>query len=134
MLLKNCYKKVLTGFLFFISLFIISISCDATEPPANISLTLKLEDVSCTEAWLQLNTTNLQLPNNVTVFINDLQERTFNLTTADTLLYIDSLLPNQNYSFQIISFYNPEDGIKSNKVPVTTLYWFSRKWNLSLIK
>ena len=32
MLLKNCYKKVLTGFLFFISLFIISISCDSTEP------------------------------------------------------------------------------------------------------
>lgn len=31
MLLKNCYK-VLTGFLFFISLFIISISCDSTEP------------------------------------------------------------------------------------------------------
>jgi hypothetical protein len=33
MLLKNCYKKVLTGFLFFISLFITSISCDSTEPP-----------------------------------------------------------------------------------------------------
>lgn len=33
MLLKNCYKKVLTGFLLFISLFIISISCDTTEPP-----------------------------------------------------------------------------------------------------
>jgi len=32
MLLKNCYKKVLTGFLFFISLFITSISCDSTEP------------------------------------------------------------------------------------------------------
>lgn len=120
MLFINYCKKILTGFLFFITLFIISISCDSTEPPANISLTLKLEDVSCTEAWLQLNTTNLQLPNNVTVYINDLQSRTFNLTTADTLLYIDSLLPNQNYSFQIISFYNPEDGIKSNKVNATT--------------
>jgi len=32
MLLKNNYKKVFTGFLFFISLFIISISCDSTEP------------------------------------------------------------------------------------------------------
>jgi hypothetical protein len=121
MLLVSSYKKVLTGFLFFISLFIISISCDSTEPPTNISLTLKLEDVSCTEAWLQLNTTNLQLPNNVTLFINDLQSRTFNLTTEDTLLYIDSLLPNQNYSFQIVSFYNPEDGIKSNKVNATTI-------------
>jgi len=121
MLFINYCKKVLTGFLLFISLFIISISCDSTEPPANISLTLKLEDVSCTEAWLQLKTTNLQLPNNITLFINDLQSRTFNLTTADTLLYIDSLLPNQNYSFQIISFYNPEDGIKSNTVNATTM-------------
>jgi hypothetical protein len=32
MLLNICYKKVLTGFLFFISLFVISISCDSTEP------------------------------------------------------------------------------------------------------
>ena len=121
MLFINYCKKVLTGFFFFISLFIIAISCDSTEPPANISLTLKLEDVSCSEAGLQLKTTNLQLPNNVTLFINDLQSRTFNLTTADTLLYIDSLLPNQNYSFQLISFYNPEDGIKSNKVNATTM-------------
>jgi hypothetical protein len=121
MLFINYCKKILTGFLFFISLFIISISCDSAEPPANILLTLKLEDVSCTEAWLQLKTANLQLLNNVTVFINDLKERTFNLTTTDTLFYIDSLLPNQNYSFQLISFYNPEDGIKSNKVNATTM-------------
>ncbi|HRP93185.1 MAG: hypothetical protein IT276_01860 [Ignavibacteriaceae bacterium] len=33
MLLIDSYKKVLTGFLSFISLFIISISCDTTEPP-----------------------------------------------------------------------------------------------------
>ncbi len=31
MFINSC-KKVLTGFLFFISLFIISISCDSTEP------------------------------------------------------------------------------------------------------
>jgi len=31
-LFNNYYKKVLTGFLFFISTFIISISCDSTEP------------------------------------------------------------------------------------------------------
>jgi len=96
-------------------------NCDSTDPKLEPELVLKLEDVSCTEAWLQLKTTNLQLPNNVTLFINDLQERTFNLTSADTLLYIDSLLPNQNYSFQIMSFYNPEDGIKSNKVNASTM-------------
>ncbi len=32
MLFINSFKEVLTGFLFFTSLFIISISCDSTEP------------------------------------------------------------------------------------------------------
>jgi len=118
MLFINYCKKVLTGFLFFISLFIISISCDSTEPPANISLNLKLEDVSCTEAWLQLTTTNIQLPATINLLKNNSVIQTFSLSTPDSLLYIDSLLPNQNYSFQVSSIQNP---VSSNKVPVTTL-------------
>ena len=93
-------------------------NCDSTDPKLEPDLKLELKDVSCTEAWLQLRTTNLQLPNNVTLFINDLQERTFDLTTADTLLYIDSLLPNQNYSFQVSSIQHPAT---SNKISATTL-------------
>ena len=83
MLLKNCYKKVLTGFLFFISLFIISISCDSTEPPSNQSLTLKLKDVSCTEAWLQLTTNNIQLPTTINLLKNNIVIQFFNLDTQD---------------------------------------------------
>jgi hypothetical protein len=123
MLLKNCYKKVFTGFLFFISLFITSISCDSTEPPTSISLTLKIEDVSCTEAWLQFSSTNIQMPNNISLLINGSVAKTFSLSTQDSLLYIDSLLPNQNYSFQVSSI--PQSGwqnpASSNKITATTL-------------
>jgi hypothetical protein len=118
MLLVSLYKKVLTGFLLFISLFIISISCDSTEPPTNISLTLKLEEVSCTEAWLQLTTNNIQLPATINLLKNNSVTQTFSLGTKDSLLYIDSLLPNQNYSFQVSNIHNP---VSSSKVPVITL-------------
>ena len=94
--------------LFFVSTTLLLLNnCDSTDPKLEPELLLKFEDVSCTEAWVQLNTANFQLPNNVTLFINDLQERTFNLISADTLLYIDSLLPNQNYSFQISNVEHP---------------------------
>jgi hypothetical protein len=71
--------------------------CDTTDPPDNKSLTLKLEDVSCTEAWIELTTTNLQLPATITLKqtnpTGDTKSHILNLNTKDSLLYIDSLLP-----------------------------------------
>jgi len=111
--------------LMFASLFILFsyliVSCDTTELPNNKALTIKLEDVSCTEVWIQFSSTNLPLPNNLTLLINDQPKGTINLTTADTLLYIDSLLPNQSYTFQVSNIYNAESSILSNKVTATTL-------------
>ena len=99
----------------------ISICCDSNEPQSASTLTLSVEDVSCTEAWLQLKTANLNLPNRITLFVNDLKYREYLINKSDTLLYIDSLLPNKSYSFKAISFYNTEDGVKSNKVVSTTM-------------
>ncbi|MFI5238118.1 MAG: glucosyl transferase, partial [Ignavibacteriales bacterium] len=78
-------------------------SCDTNEPPTNSTLSLKLEDVSCTEAWITLTTTNLQLPTTVTLKQNDQIRDTIKLIKADSLLYIDSLLPNQNFQYQLSS-------------------------------
>jgi hypothetical protein len=105
--------KLLFAFL-SVLFFLLIVSCDTIEPPNNKALTLKLEDVSCTEACIQFASTNIQIPSNLTLLINDQAKKTINLTTADTLLHIDSLLPNQNYSFQVSS-------ISSNKVTATTL-------------
>jgi hypothetical protein len=110
-------------FLLFI-LILLFAHCDLTESPANGSLTLSLEEVSCTEAWLTLKSTNLQIPNSITLSQNGQARMTVNITTADTLLYVDSLLPNQSYKFETLipsvshSLIQP---IKSNELNVTTL-------------
>ncbi|MDD5607996.1 MAG: glucosyl transferase [Ignavibacterium sp.] len=105
-------------------------SCNTTEPPPNgekPTLELTLEDVSCIEAWIQLKTTNLQLPAEITLKKNNVAQSTI-LCNGDTLLYIDSLLPNQTYKFQSVIL--PEESfgqsinqseIKSNELSVTTM-------------
>ncbi|MEP0862141.1 MAG: glucosyl transferase [Ignavibacterium sp.] len=98
-----------------------------TEPKLDAELKLELEDVSCTEAWIKLTTTNLQLPATVNLLRDGTKAQTINLLGADTLLYVDSLLPNQTYKFQAtIQLYLPKAGIQpftysSNELTVTTM-------------
>ena len=79
----------------------ISTSCNTTEPPSNQTFLLKLEDISCTEAWVQLTTNNIQLPATINLLKNDTIAQVINLSYKDTLLYIDSLLPNQTYKILV---------------------------------
>ncbi len=117
---KNILLLSITFLLFIIS------SCDSTEPPppneTKPTLTLALEDTSCTEAWLQLKTKDLELPAQLTLKqynpSGDSISQIFLLNTQDSLLYIDSLLPNQNYSFQISSILYQ---VSSAQQPVTTM-------------
>ena len=97
--------------LLFLSLFLIN-SCNTTEPPPppdgeEPTLELKLEDASCTEAWITLTTTNLQLPATLTLKqfnpTGDTLSQILNLNTQDSLLYIDSLMPKQTYQYQVSS-------------------------------
>jgi hypothetical protein len=105
-----------------ISVFLILIlfsKCNITEPPINgKEITLKVEDVSCTEAWITLTTTNLQLPTTVILKQNNQPRSTINLIKADSLLYIDSLLPNTNYQYQVTS---DQQQASSNELTVTTM-------------
>jgi hypothetical protein len=104
---------------FVFIIILIFVHCDTTEPPGNkASLTLTLEDVSCTEAWLTLKTTDIPLPTSVVLKQNDIARTTINLSTADTLLYIDSLLPQQTYTYQVSGVGNQ---VSSNKITATTL-------------
>ncbi|MGB5531439.1 MAG: glucosyl transferase [Ignavibacteriaceae bacterium] len=115
-------KRVIVGFL-VISFGLFLKSCNSVEPPPDgQALTLKLEDVSCTEAWITLTTTNLQLPATLTLRqINptgDTVSQILNLNTQDSLLYIDSLLPNKSYQHQVSSIEYPAT---SNEIRVTTM-------------
>ena len=59
-------KQVIFG-LIVISLGLLLKACNTTEPPEGQGINLKLEDVSCTEAWITLTTTNLPLPTTITL-------------------------------------------------------------------
>jgi hypothetical protein len=114
-------KRVIVGLL-VISFSLLIKSCDTTDPPDNKSLNLKLEDVSCTEAWIKLTTTNLPLPATITLkqtnTNGDTKSQILNLNTKDSLLYVDSLLPNQIYQYQVSSNQNQ---VSSNELSITTL-------------
>jgi hypothetical protein len=116
-------RKIIV-YLLVISLGLLLKACDTTDPPDNKSLALKLEDVSCTEAWIELTTTNLQLPTTITLKqtnpTGDTKSQILNLNTKDSLLYIDSLLPNQTYRFQAIS-QSTNQSIKSNEITAATI-------------
>jgi hypothetical protein len=111
---------------FLITIFFLAfamINCNSVDPPTGLTINLKLEDVSCTEAWIELTTTNLQLPTTVTLQqirpTGDTKSHIFNLITQDSLLYIDSLLPNQTYTF--LASHSGLSGISSNELNVTTM-------------
>jgi hypothetical protein len=105
---------------------IVLTGCNSIEPPPpgeKPTLKLKLEDASCTETWIELTTTNLQLPTTIVLEQDDNARDTISLTTADILLYIDSLLPNTNYNYQVSSIPQSggENSATSNKLNVTTM-------------
>lgn len=119
--------KFVLVFCLTVFLFISLISCDTSVslPPDDIkpTLTLALDDASCTEAWLQLNTKNLELPAQLTLkqynLAGDSLSQIFVLNTQETVLYIDSLLPNQTYNYQAVL--TADTTIKSEKVTAQTL-------------
>ncbi len=126
------FQKLLYGFIKFclILFFIPQYSCNTTEPPTppdepTPELTLELEDVSCTESWINLTTKDLTLPAELTLKqynpSGDSISKSFLLNSQDTLLYIDSLLPNQTYKFKLSGIRNPASGINSNELNVITM-------------
>jgi hypothetical protein len=90
-----------------------------TPPKAEAKLGLSVDDVSCTEAWLSVKIENLSLPLDIELMNDSLILKTFySINSPDTVLYIDSLLPNKQYNFQLT---NLSSGVKSNIASAVTL-------------
>src|SRR5690606_22734533 len=81
-------------------------------------LTLTFEDASCIEAWINITTENLQLPATINILINDSLSHISILNTQDSLLYIDSLLPNKTYKLKATS---SEYRVLSSEITFTTM-------------
>lgn len=114
-------KIFILAILLFSSLIQLSCKKDNPIPPGEQpQLNLSLEDVSCTEAWINLKTTNLSLPAEVEILKDSILTKTITLISADTVLYIDSLLPNKTYIFSSI-IQSTNHPIKSSAFPVVTM-------------
>ena len=121
-------KKLVVLLFIFIGLLH---SCNTTEPPPppppdeKPTLMLTLEDASSIEAWIKLTTTNLQLPATVNLKQSASGGATVTqdivLSYADTVIYIDSLLPNTTYSFHAAIQPSNQAEVKSNELNVTTM-------------
>jgi len=98
------------------------ISCNKpTEPPPppildEPTLRLELDDAHCTEVWIKFTSAKLKTPNTLILKQynpnDDSLIHTINLITQDTLLHIDSLLPNKTYRYKA-------EAIANNKVYTT---------------
>ncbi|MBK7379593.1 MAG: glucosyl transferase [Ignavibacteriales bacterium] len=106
-------------------LLIISLSCDSSEPPPTVppppdlrKITLSVEDVSCTEVWLNIKADSLTFPSEI-ILLKDTVAQTISLCCSDTTLYIDSLLPNKPYNYKAIL--TVDTTIKSETVTAQTL-------------
>ena len=96
-------KIFLLSSLILLSTLLIS-SCKKDNPPIappeeQPQVNLTLEDVSCTEAWLKLKSSNISLPAEISLKQDDSTVQYINLSSPDTLLYIDSLLLDHTYKF-----------------------------------
>lgn len=120
-------KKVIY---FFLILYLSITSCNTTDPPpppdeTKPVLTLSFDKKSCTELWIKLTTKDLTLPAELTLkqytLTGDSLSQDFILNIQDSLLYIDSLLPNKTYKFQSVIHPINQSEIKSNELSVTTL-------------
>ena len=101
--MKYLYKT----FLLLIVTFILvqQQSCNTTEPPPfkeepPKAIKLKLLDVSCTEAFINVNADDSVLPVAITLKKDNTALFSFTLTKTDTVVIDTTLQPNINYTYQ----------------------------------
>ena len=100
--------------------------CSTIEPPPIVpppspdlrKITLSVEDVSCTEVWLNIKADSISFPSEI-ILLKDTVTQTISLCCSDTTLYIDSLLPNKPYTCKAIL--TADTSIKSEIVTAQTL-------------
>ncbi len=118
---KN-HKTLLLTFAFLLfTLNFFLVSCNTTEPRDGYTLTLTEEDVSCTEAWLKTEAKNFNLPVKVNLYLNDSLKKTITLTTQDTVIYDEGLLPDRTYKYRAEIALSQETVIKSQTIILTTM-------------
>jgi len=118
-----------------IALLLLSFSCNTTDPPPPPpqyvrTIELSAEDASCTETWLRVKITDgSQPPFDVRLTRDDQALQTYRLSTPDSLLIDEGLLPNQQYTYKAYRL-SAGAGLtdSSTQVSITTMDTTSHNW------
>jgi len=96
-------------------------SCNKPTEPVKESISVTVEDVSCTEAWLKISDTNANP--NITVIVkrDDTDVLTIPLNKADTVIIDENLLPNKTYTYRAVKQQGGKVVEASKPVTATTL-------------
>ncbi len=105
-------------YLIIVCCLVILSACNSTEPnkTSNQSIQLTFVDAASIEAWVEINLENVPLPAKLSFNKNNKYAFELNITSNDTIICLDSLSPQNNYSVQAAT--NEQ---KSNLLQFTTL-------------
>ncbi len=110
-------------------LTVFNFNCNTTEPPPPQKeqpkdVKLKLLDVSCTEAFINITASDTVLPINLTLNKDDKALFNFTLTKADTTIIDTTLQAGKTYVYQTAAIINGEeqksDTLQVNTLPITS--------------
>jgi len=96
-------------------------SCNKPTEPAKESISVTVEDVSCTEAWLKISDTNANPNIMVIVKRDDIDILILNLNKADTVIVDENRLPNKTYTYRAVKQQGSNLIEASKPVTATTL-------------
>ncbi len=105
----------------FLSIFF---ACNTTEPPPpphQSTISLSVEDASCTEAWLRVSLTDSNEPRTVAIQQDGQRVLTARLPGSDSLLVVEGLLPGRTYSFVALRLRDSTAIDASSAVQTTTM-------------
>ncbi len=116
----------LSGIMFLsFSIVIISViffSCQnpVSETPNNAKASITVEDVSCTEAWIRLNTEGVSFAREARaeLYRDDTLRSFAVLQSKDTLFYDDGLLPSKTYRYKVKLTFTPAQ--ENEQTEITT--------------
>jgi len=117
-------KKSHPFFFFLLSFFFLFQSCEKNTTPLlsrQPQVSLTVEEVTCTEAWLRLTVTEKPEGANFQLLRGDSVVQQGELLAADTLLYDDGLLPNRTYAYKALLLKDKKQIATSDERTVTTM-------------
>ncbi|HED08009.1 MAG TPA: glucosyl transferase [Ignavibacteria bacterium] len=121
--MRTKQKLFLLLLLFTSALTFTLFSCSSpTQPPQKNygKITLSLEDVSSTEAWVNLKAQSISYPAQINLVLDNKALTGITLTSGDTTVYIDSLQPDRSYRFAA-QFTQNNGTVSSNRLTIQTM-------------